>query len=63
MKANDVDINKVYWSTRHKSTCIVAAKAGPTEHSEYLVYVVLRNKEDSGWIHCSELEEITFQVK
>lgn len=57
MKANDVDINQMYWSTRHKATCIVAAKA------EYLVYVVFRKKEDTGWLHCAELEEIAFQEK
>ncbi len=58
MKSKDVDINQMYWSTRHKATCIVAAKA-----NDYLVYVVFRQKEDSGWIHCSELEEVSFQEK
>ena len=50
MKSNDVEINHMYWSTRHKATCIVAAKAS------YLAYVVFSKKEDAGWIHCSELE-------
>ena len=57
MKAKDIDINQMYWSTRHNANCIVAAKA------EYLVYIVFRRKEDSGWIHCSELEEIEIQDK
>lgn len=57
MKSNDVEINHMYWSTRHKATCIVAAKAS------YLAYVVFRKKEDAGWIHCSELEEVSFQEK
>ena len=57
MKADNVDINQMYWSTRHKANCIVAAKA------EYLVYIVFREKEKSGWVHCAELEEIEFQDK